>query len=144
MSSTTVLEPRLFDFHDRAVRTVVIDGVPWFVAMDVAKVLGYRLPEKAIRDHCTGAVKRKPLTPGDAQEMLLIQDSDVYRLIMHSTLPLAEKFQDWVYEEVLPQVCKTGGYVIPGREEEFLKKEGRTLLLDLDDPDDPGPRPCGR
>lgn len=102
------------DGHFDSVRTVIIDGEIWFVASDVAKALGYKRAVEAIRQHCKdkGTVKhRTPTTSGD-QDMLLINEPNVYRLIVKSTLPAAEKFEAWLFEEVVPSIRKTGGYGI--------------------------------
>lgn len=98
------------------------EASPWFVAKDVATALGYTNPKKAVRDHCK---QYKPIGgnesfPLDSQTNI-IPESDVYRLIMRSKLPSAEKFQDWVVEEILPTIRKTGGYVQQNREEEFIE-----------------------
>ena len=87
---------------------------PWFVANDVASALGYAVPKKAVIDHCKYAEIFKgtdsvPLTDSP-RGISIIPESDVYRLIMRSNLPNAERFQDWVVEEVLPSIRKTGSY----------------------------------
>lgn len=93
------------------VRVVDVDGEPWFVASDVAKALGYERPNDAVNAHCK---KVNKFSYGDmpqgAQPYNIIPESDVYRLVMRSNLPDAERFQDWVVEEVLPSIRKTGGY----------------------------------
>jgi prophage antirepressor-like protein len=87
------------------------DGKPLFCANDVAVILGYSKPRNAISTHCRGALKRGTPTSSGDQEMLFIPESDVYRLIMRSKLPDAERFQDWVCEDILPSIRKTGGYI---------------------------------
>lgn len=94
------------------IRTVVINDVPWFVGKDVATALGYARPNDAISAHCKGTVKRRILTEGGEQEMLVINESDLYRLVFKSCLPSAELFTDWVTSEVLPSIRKTGGYIV--------------------------------
>lgn len=86
---------------------------PMFVASDVAKVLGYTNPQKAIRDHCKGVNEMDTPTNGGIQKVKFIQEGDVYRLIMRSQLPDAEKFQDWVCEDILPSIRKHGAYMTP-------------------------------
>lgn len=93
------------------IRTVNLDGEPWFVARDVADVLGYARPRDAIRAHCKGAVLHRILTDGGEQEMTVIPERDLYRLVMRSTLPSAERFEEWVVGTVLPAIRKTGSYV---------------------------------
>lgn len=95
------------------VRTVEIDGKPYFVANDVAKALGYSVPKDAVARHCKGALKRRYLTTGGNQEMKMIPEGDMYRLITHSKLESAERFESWVFDEVLPTLRKTGSYEMP-------------------------------
>lgn len=99
------------------VRTVEIDGEVWFVAADVAKVLGYSNPRDAIARHCKsrGVVKRDIPTSSATQAVTLINEPNVYRLIVKSQLPSAERFEEWLFEEVLPSIRKTGGYGIDRR-----------------------------
>lgn len=92
------------------IRTAEIDGKPYFVGTDVAKALGYSNPRKAILDHCKGVVKRDTPTSSGIQSMSYINEGDLYRLIMKSKLPSAEKFESWVMDEVLPTIRKTGSY----------------------------------
>lgn len=107
------------------IRTAEINGKPYFVASDVATALGYATPRDAIARHCKGVVKRDTPTSGGTQELSYINEGDVYRLIMRSKLPAAEKFESWVMDEVLPSIRKNGGY-IEGQEtlsdEELLSK----------------------
>ncbi len=93
------------------------NGEPLFVAGDIAKALGYVNPRKAVIDHCKGVTKRDTLTEGGMQSLSFIPEFDVYRLILRSKLPQAEQFQDWVVEEVLPAIRKTGGYIIAKEED---------------------------
>ena len=100
-----------FDFSGEQIRTIVKDGEPWFVAFDVAKTLGYEKPNNAINTHCKKA--NKISYPETGQQLNIIPESDLYRLITRSKLPSAEKFGDWVFEEVLPTIRKTGSYSHP-------------------------------
>lgn len=93
------------------VRTLLIDDVPYFCANDVAKALGYKRAADAVSAHCKGSVKHRYLTNGGKQEAKFIPEGDVYRLIMKSKLPSAEKFESWVVEEVLPSIRKHGAYM---------------------------------
>lgn len=93
------------------IRTAEIDGKPYFVASDVAIALGYTNPRKAVLDHCKGVTKRYTPTSSGIQSMSYIGEGDLYRLIMKSKLPSAEKFESWVVEEVLPSIRKNGGYI---------------------------------
>lgn len=81
------------------VRTLQIEGKPYFVATDVATALGYSNPRKAIKDHCKGVTKRDTPTSSGTQSMSYINEGDLYRLIMKSKLPSAERFESWVMDE---------------------------------------------
>ena len=94
-----------FTFGDHQVRVIEIDGDPWFVGRDVAEVLGYANTRDAIATHCKaaksdGVVIRDAM--GREQSATIIPERDVYRLIMRSKLPAAERFEEWVVGEVLP------------------------------------------
>jgi prophage antirepressor-like protein len=95
------------------IRTAEIDGKPYFVGADVAKALGYNNPRDAVSRHCKGVVKRDTPTSSGVQSMSYINEGDLYRLIMKSKLPSAEKFESWVMDEVLPAIRKTGSYQKP-------------------------------
>lgn len=115
-------EIQVFEFKaDTAIRTIIINDEPHFVAKDIALALGYSNTNQAIIDHCKGVVKHDlPVNTGSIKsdgtfgtkivKVNVIPESDLYRLIFHSELPDAEKFQDWVFEEVLPSLRKTGSY----------------------------------
>lgn len=102
------------------VRTMEIDNKPYFNASDVASVLGYSNTRDAISRHCKGVVKHdigvQTGTKADGTpaiqmvEMSFIPEGDVYRLIVRSKLPQAEKFESWVFDEVLPSIRKSGLY----------------------------------
>lgn len=93
------------------IRTAEIEGKPYFMATDIAKALGYTNPNKAINDHCRAITKCATPISGKIQEVNFIPEGDVYRLIARSKLPQAEKFEKWVFDEVLPSIRKTGGYI---------------------------------
>lgn len=93
------------------VRIIMSDDKPMFLANDVARALGYRVPKDAVSSHCKGGVILPLPTDGGVQKVKYIPESDVYRLVMRSKLPQAEQFQDWVCDEVLPSIRKTGGYM---------------------------------
>jgi anti-repressor protein len=93
------------------IRTVTIDNEPWFVGKDVAVILGYSNPQKALRDH----VDEEDRTLNDSFTVngtkgILINESGLYGLILSSKLPNAKKFKHWVTAEVLPVLRKTGRY----------------------------------
>ena len=99
-------------FDGAQIRVVEIDGEPWFVGKDVAEALGYANATDAINTHCRGVAKRYPILDslGRTQEARVLSEPDVLRLIVSSKLPAAERFERWVFEEVLPAVRKTGKY----------------------------------
>jgi len=100
-----------FNFNNHNVRVIQgKDGEPWFAAKDVAAILGYANPQKAIRDHCKGVNETFTPSSGGTQKTKIIPERDVYRLIMRSKLPSAEAFEEWVVGEVLPTIRKTGSY----------------------------------
>ncbi len=95
------------------VRTVEIDGTPWLVGKDVATALGYAKPQNAISRHVDPEDQKvAPIqgTPGGEQEMLIINESGLYSLILSSKMPKAKAFKHWVTSEVLPAIHKTGAY----------------------------------
>lgn len=94
------------------VRTVEINGTPWLVGKDVAVALGYKNPQRAIRDHVDTEDQgvTKTVTPSGEQEMLIINESGLYSLILSSKMPKAKAFKHWVTSEVLPAIHKTGAY----------------------------------
>lgn len=94
-----------------SVRIIRDDGRLLFCGIDVAAALGYSKPRNAVYTHCKGALKRGALTAGGMQELTFIPEGDVYRLIVHSRLPSAQRFEKWVFEEVLPGIRQTGGYM---------------------------------
>lgn len=103
-------------------RTIEEGDKIYFVASDVAKALGYKRPADAVSAHCRYTVKRSiphPQGKGTLQ-MNVIPEGDVYRLAAHSELPSAEKFESWVFDEVLPTIRKTGSYSIPQSPEEQM------------------------
>ena len=93
------------------IRGAEINGKPYFVGKDIAIALGYAKPTDAVRKHCKGVSKMEIPTNGGVQKVSIISEGDLYRLIAHSKLPEAEKFESWVFDEVLPQIRKTGGYI---------------------------------
>ena len=95
------------------VRTVMIDGEPWFAATDITRILGYKNCSKAIADHVDEEDKgiTKCSTAGGMQNLTVINESGMYSLIIQSKMPDARRFKRWVTSEILPTIRKTGGYV---------------------------------
>lgn len=128
-ASTPTETPTVFnhpEFGD--LRTIEIDGEPWFVGKDVAVALGYSDTTQAIRKNISD--EDKMTRPGDApsitdsfgrtQHPVWINESGLYSLILSSKLPSAKEFKHWVTSEVLPSIRKTGGYVNPSQSDLFL------------------------
>lgn len=107
--------PFMFKDTTAVIRVVEIDGEPWFVGKDIAEALGYADPTNAMKQHCRGVVKRHPIVDalGRTQEARVLAEPDVLRLIVGSRLPEAERFERWVFEEVLPAIRRTGQYGAP-------------------------------
>ncbi len=105
------------------VRTVMINGEPWFVGKDVAEALGYKNTRVALQDNVTSKHKgvTKVTTFGGEQDMVIIDEPGLYSLVFGSNLPSATKFQDWVYEEVLPAIRKTGSYNLQARDSYMIE-----------------------
>lgn len=123
-----------FTYEATNIRTVTTeDGTPLFCGKDVATVLGYKDTTNALKLHCKGVVKHHPLeTPGGIQQVRFITEPDLYRLITHSKLPEAEKFERWVFEEVLPSIRKRGGYLTPEATREALRDPDFIIQLAMD------------
>lgn len=116
-----------------SLRTYEEDGQILFCGKDVAKALGYKRTADAISNHCKGSVKRRPLqTAGGIQEFVFITEPDLYRLITHSKLQTAERFERWVFEEVLPAIRRTGGYMVASQDETPEQIMARAVLVAQD------------
>lgn len=108
-------------------RTVEIENKIYYCGNDVAKALGYARPKDAVAQHCKGAVKHRTPTNGGIQELSFIPEGDVYRLTARSKLPQAEKFESWVFDEVLPQIAHTGAYKKPASAMDLLALQYQAL-----------------
>lgn len=111
-----------FDFHGSKIRVVEIDGAPWFVAADVCFVLGYRNSRDAVAKHVRESQRgvSRIATSSAEQAMTVINEGGLYRLMMRARTVLADEFQDWVTDEVLPAIRKRGSYGVmrePSRRE---------------------------
>lgn len=94
------------------VRTITEDGQTLFCGSDVAKALGYSNAPDALKRHCKGIVKRDTPTNSGIQQMLFIPEGDIYRLAAKSELPGADRFERWIFDEVLPSIRRTGSYSV--------------------------------
>lgn len=111
MKNITTATAIPFDFDGHEVRTIATSsGEALFVASDVAEALGYKEPHKAVSRHCKGGTIHPTPTASGIQEMLVIREPDVYRLVVKSRLPSADRFEQWVFEDVLPTIRRTGRY----------------------------------
>ncbi|MFC0710733.1 BRO-N domain-containing protein [Azorhizophilus paspali] len=101
-----------FRFESREVRTLLIDGQPWFCAADVCAVLDYANSRQAIQKNCRekGVSIRDTPTKGGMQAMTFIDEGNLYRLIIKSRKDEAQRFESWVCDEVLPAIRKHGRY----------------------------------
>lgn len=102
------------------VRIVTINEEVYFVATDIAKALGYKNPQKAIRDHCKRVNESFIPSNGGEQKAKVICKSDIYRLIVRSKLSTADEFESWIFDEIMPTIEKTGAYIESGREQEMV------------------------
>ena len=101
-----------FNFKDFPVHAIDINGQIWFLANDVCDILEYANPRQAVQKNCKpkGVSTRDTPTKGGIQSMTYINEPNLYRLIIKSKKPEAEPFEEWVFEEVLPSIRKTGSY----------------------------------
>lgn len=111
------------------VRIIELNDKPYFMASDIAKALGYSRPNDAISSHCRGTVKCSIPISGKMQDVNFIAEGDVYRLIVKSKLPSAEKFEKWVFDDVLPSIRKNGVYMTQKTLEKAL--ESPDFLIEL-------------
>ena len=111
------------------VRIVMIENDIWFVLRDVMRVLGLNnVTDLTKRLNTKGLDKIELLTNGGKQRVTLIPESDVLRLIINSKLPAAEKFENWVFDEVLPTLLRTGSYSMKSDPKELELKEKEIQL----------------
>lgn len=116
------------------IRTLTIDGEPWFVGKDVAEILGYERPTKAIADHVDSEDKDEvPIQDsiGRMQKTPAINESGLYSLILSSKLPTAKDFKRWVTSEVLPAIRKTGTYSVPNKQDKSIEIKERNSRVRL-------------
>lgn len=114
------------------IRTVLIEGRPYFLAVDIARNLGYKDTTNAIKQHCRWVVKHRvphPQSKTKTLEMNCIPEGDIYRLVINSELPSAEKFEKWVFDEVLPTIRNHGAYMTPEKIEEVLLNPDTIIQL---------------
>ncbi len=111
------------------VRTILDGETLLFCGSDIARALGYARPNEAVARHAKGTLKQRILTNGGEQEMLFITEGDVYRLIVRSKLPAAEKFERWLFDDVVPMIRKTGCYMTDSVLERIQKDPAFALVM---------------
>ena len=110
------------------VRMVMIDDKPYFVGNDVARILEYSRPNDAISANCKGAVIYRIHTPGGMQNAKVIPEGDMYRLIVKAAVQsnsekvrkAAEKFEKWIFDEIIPEIRKNGTYSIQQKPDSYM------------------------
>lgn len=124
---TQTTNEMIFNFKGNELAAITDEnGDPWFVAKHVADLLGYKNSSRDIHRHCKSLKMLKStesvLLDVPPRGLVIIPERDVYRLVMRSNMPEAEKFEEWVVGEVLPSIRKTGGYQVPVTREQELAK----------------------
>jgi prophage antirepressor-like protein len=122
----------IFEFESNQIRVAVINGEPWFVAKDIANILEHSnstVLVASLKDREKGVSQVS--TPGGNQEMTVVSESGLYRILMRSDKPKAEGFQDWIAEKVIPSVRKTGGYTLSIKDPIELIIESAQHLLEV-------------
>ena len=111
------------------IRTVKINGEPWFVGKDIATALGYAKPENAVSNHVDSEDKTSTLIQGSGSnyksKAIIINESGMYSLILGSKLEGAKRFKRWVTSEILPSIRKTGAYATDSAAAEYKARELR-------------------
>ncbi|MDI6562384.1 ORF6C domain-containing protein [Bacillus safensis] len=125
---------QIFNYQNQEVRTVIQDGQPWFVAKDVAGILGYANTKDAISSHVDEEdktiIQRSEMTTFEIPNrgLTVINESGLYSLILSSKMPDAKKFKRWVTSEILPTIRQTGQY---GEPKVLTEREGQIQSLEL-------------
>lgn len=124
---------QLFNFENQEVRTLEIDGNPYFVGKDVAKILGYSRTADALKAHVDEEDKltRQFTDSGQSRKMYIINESGLYSLILSSKMPNAKKFKRWVTSEVLPTIRKHGIYMTDQKAYDITHDQSDATLADL-------------
>ncbi len=117
-----MMEIQTFNFENQQVRTIEIENEPYFVGKDITEILGYSNSRDALYKHVDEEDKltSQIATSGQNRNMVVINESGLYSLILSSKLPNAKKFKRWVTSEVLPTIRKHGAYLTPDKLEEAL------------------------
>lgn len=110
---------------------LIINGKEYFPATQCAKILGHENPARAIRKYCKGVTEMVTPTNGGDQTIKFIPEGDLYRLIIRSKLPAAEKFECWVFDEILPELRRTGSYGNNINLEEVIAKTATAVVSEV-------------
>ena len=132
MKNNTNVSSQIQQFYSEefgSLEVLLLDGKPYFPATECARYLGYKDPFDAIKRHTKGSVKRRVLTGGGEQDINFIPEGDLYRLIIRSKLPSAERFEEWVFDTVLPSIRKLGAYIMPDTLEEMVTSPEFAIAL---------------
>jgi len=132
MKGTTIMSNEIQKFYNNEFGEldVLQNGDKfWFPAVECARILGYASPRDAIYRHCKGVVKHDSLTAGGKQAVNFIPEGDLYRLIIRSKLESAQRFEVWVFDEVLPSIRKHGAYIMPELLEELQRNTEKNAEL---------------
>lgn len=118
-----------FNFGDSLIRSTVINGKPWFVAKDICNVLEHTNSRRAVAENCRpkGVTSRYTLTPGGKQNVTIIDQGNVLRLITRSRLPAAERFESWIFDEMLPELLSQGSYNLVDQAEKQRLEENKRI-----------------
>ena len=122
---------QIFNFNNKEIRTLAIEGEPYFVGKDVADILGYQNGSRDINRHVDEEDRHKAMIFDGNQykETITINESGLYSLILSSKLPKAKEFKRWVTSEVLPTIRKHGAYMTPAKIEEVLTDPDTIIQL---------------
>lgn len=122
---------QIFNFNNKEIRTLAIEGEPYFVGKDVADILGYQNGSRDINRHVDEEDRHKAMIFDGNQykETITINESGLYSLILSSKLPKAKEFKHWVTHEVLPTIRKHGAYMTPAKIEEVLTDPDTLIRL---------------
>lgn len=125
------VKPEIFNFHGAEVRVLMKDGEPWFVAKDVAEILGYSETNRMTSRLDEDEISKRQSTDsvGRRTEIIIINESGLYNAILRSSKPNAREFRKWVTGEVLPSIRKTGGYLIARKDESPEEIMARALIV---------------
>lgn len=126
-------ELQLFNFESQKLRTLQINGEPFFVGKDLAEILGYQNGSRDINRHVDEEDRTKLMVSDGRQskETIIINESGMYSLILSSKLPNAKKFKRWVTSEVLPAIHKTGVYMTDKKAAQIISDKSGNALADL-------------